>query len=362
MLQRDPRIAARHVWQRVGWWWRRGPARLRLRRHLSVYFLPVALVLLAVVGKIISAMLTGDAAVSDFAHHDIDALRDDVSTLSGLNVIEPGQVSFIAGDLAVLEGKLDTAEQQFAAALQRIDNADSCPARINLELVRETQGDLAANRADVSHAEERYNSALQVITDAPPRCFKDNDDPNLDRRRIRNDAAARLADKIKALHLPPAKPPNPAQTASPSPPPTSLTETQLPPPPPPGPPRRRRRPRRPAPAATVPCSGPTVVAERAMAARAHSTTSAPTASRWAAAARHPNTAWAPAMAAAHWTACRTASVIPTRPVRPPRTTPARTFRVARPGPRRLAGRRVARRPPPRPGPFRRRPSTSARRT
>jgi hypothetical protein len=234
MLQRDPRIAARHVWQRVGWWWRRGPARLRLRRHLSVYFLPVALVLLAVVGKIISAMLTGDAAVSDFAHHDIDALRDDVSTLSGLNVIEPGQVSFIAGDLAVLEGKLDTAEQQFAAALQRIDNADSCPARINLELVRETQGDLAANRADVSHAEERYNSALQVITDAPPRCFKDNDDPNLDRRRIRNDAAARLADKIKALHLPPAKPPNPAQTASPSPPPTSLTETQLPPPPPPG--------------------------------------------------------------------------------------------------------------------------------
>lgn len=231
MLQRDPRPAARRAVQHAGWWWRRGPARLRLRRHLTVYSMPAALVLLAIIGKIISIMVTGDAAVADFAHHDIDALRDDVATLDDLNIIEPGQVSFIAGDLAVLEGKLDTAEGQFAAAVER--STDPCAARVNLELVRETQGDLAARRADIPRAEDRYRSALQVISGAPAHCFTDNTDPNPDRRRIRNDAEARLNDKIKALHLPPAPPPPPAQTATPT-PATSLTSTALPPPPPPG--------------------------------------------------------------------------------------------------------------------------------
>jgi hypothetical protein len=234
MLQRDPRNAARYARLRVLSWWRRGPSRLRLRRRLVVYSIPVTLTLLVAIGKIISTMLTGDAAVSDFAHHDIDALRSDVSTLSVMNVIEPGQVSFMAGDLAVLEGKLDDAEKQFTDALTRTSGPGSCPVRVNLELVRETQGDLAAREADIARAEERYNSALQVISDAPAGCFKGNTDANPDRRKIRNDAAARLADKIKALHLPRRQSPAPPSTVNPQPPPTSLTQTTLPPPPPPG--------------------------------------------------------------------------------------------------------------------------------
>jgi hypothetical protein len=234
MLQRDPRPAARRARQRLMWWWRRGPSRLRLRRRLVVYSLPVALVLLVATGKIASTMLTGHAAVSDFARHDIDALRDDVDTLRALNLIDPGRVDYIAGDLAVLEGDLDGAERQFAAALDRLDGgADACATRVNLELVRETQGDLAGARGDSSRAEERYNAALQTVSSAPAHCFGDNTDPNPDRRRIRNDAAARLADKIKALHLPPA-PPSPSQSLNPQPPPTSLTKTTLPPPPAPG--------------------------------------------------------------------------------------------------------------------------------
>lgn len=233
MLQRDPRLAVRRARQRLRWWWRHGPSRLRLRRRLVVYSMPVAVLLLTGLGKIISTMLTGDAAVSDFAHHDIDALRGDLSILRNFNIIEPGQVSFIAGDLAVLEGNLDTAENQFSTALDRTSGADSCPVRVNLELVRETQGDLAAANGDKAHAEERYNSSLQVISAAPAHCFQDNTDPNPDRRGIRAAAAARLGDKIKALHLPPAPPPT-SQTVNPQSPPTSLTPTVLPPPPPPG--------------------------------------------------------------------------------------------------------------------------------
>ncbi|MXO38821.1 hypothetical protein C6W93_18585 [Mycobacterium kansasii] len=141
---------------------------MRLRRRLVAYSSPIALVALLAVGKIISTMLTGDAAVSDFARHDIDALRADVATLSTLNVIEPGQAAYVAGDLAVLEGRLDDAERHFTDVLDRSSNAGSCPARVNLELVRETQGDLAARSADISRAEQRYNSALQLISGAPP--------------------------------------------------------------------------------------------------------------------------------------------------------------------------------------------------
>ncbi len=198
-----------------------------------VLALPVALLLLLVIAKITSTMVVGDAAVSDFASHDIDALRGDVAALNTLNIIEPGEVSFIAGDLAVLEGRLDEAEQRFDDALSG-SGAQECSARVNLELVRETQGDLAARSGDKAKAEERYNSALQVVSDAPPGCFKDNSDANPDRRRIRNDAEPRLKDKIKNLHLPPAPAPAPPQTVDSAPPPTSLTPTAVPPPPAPG--------------------------------------------------------------------------------------------------------------------------------
>ena len=50
--------------------------------------------------------------------------------------------------------------------------------RVNLELVRETQGDLAAPNGDTDKAKERYTSALQVVSDAPQGCFKDNGDAN----------------------------------------------------------------------------------------------------------------------------------------------------------------------------------------
>jgi hypothetical protein len=198
-----------------------------------VLSLPLAALFLLAIGKITSTMLTGDAAVSDFARHDIDALRADVDGLSTLNVIQPGEVAFIAGDLAVLEGRLDDAEKHFGEALTRA-GADACSTRVNLELVQETQGDLAARNDDTGRAEERYNSALHVISQAPAGCFKDNTDANPDRRRIRNDAESRLRDKIKTLHLPPPPPPAPPQTVNPAPPPTSLTPTTLPPPPPDG--------------------------------------------------------------------------------------------------------------------------------
>jgi hypothetical protein len=194
--------------------------RLRLRQRLVLFSTPVVIVALLVAFKMISVVIAGNAAVSDVKRQDVGALRGDVSTLSLLNVIGPENVAFAKGDLAALEGKLGEADSQFSDLLSRTAASRSCPLRINSELVRETQGDLAARDQKLDQAEQRYTAALAMIKEAPRGCFDANSDPDRDRRAIKNDAAARLADKIRALHVPPPLP-APAPPPPPPPPPPS---------------------------------------------------------------------------------------------------------------------------------------------
>jgi hypothetical protein len=229
MLRRDPRPAARPAWQRMVGRGQRGPSRLRLRRRLVLFSAPVVAVALLAAVKLISVVILGNAAASDFGRHDTGALRDDIATLSVLNVIAPDKLAFAQGGLAALEGDLGAADSRFSDVLSRTDASRSCPVRVNVELVRETQGDRAARDGRRDQAEQHYASALAVIKDAPQVCFQGNSDPNSDRRAIRNDAAPRLADKINALHTP--------LPSSPSPPrPPAATSPPAPPPPPPPPP------------------------------------------------------------------------------------------------------------------------------
>jgi hypothetical protein len=201
---------------------RRGRSRIRLRRRLLVVSTPVVIAALLVAYKMISVVLAGDAAVSDFRRHDVGALRDDISVMSVINVIKPDNVAFATGDLAALNGRLSEADSRFSDLLARTEAARSCPVRINDELVRETQGDLAARNGKLDEAEHRYLGALALIKDAPLGCFAHNSDPDTDRRAVRNDAAARLADKIRALHTPPPMPaPQPAVAPPAQPPPSS---------------------------------------------------------------------------------------------------------------------------------------------
>ena len=168
-------------------------------------------------------MLVGNSAVSAFAGGDGTAVRADAAILGVVNVVEPAKAPFAAGAAAVLDGRLEDADAHFSAAAARSDTANSCPARVNLELVRETQGDRAAAAGDRARADERYASALAVVDAAPQGCFAGNIDPDPQRHAIRDDAANRLAAKRTALTAtPPAAPPPP-----PPPPPAA------PPPPPP---------------------------------------------------------------------------------------------------------------------------------
>jgi hypothetical protein len=195
------------------------PARLRLRRRLLLFSAPVTLVALIAVVKMISVVIAGNSASSAFGSEDVDALRSDVAVLNILNVIEPARAPFAAGTLAVLEDRLDDADAQFWQALSLTDEAESCPARVNLELVRERLGDIDAWEGRPDQARERYRSALAIIEDAPQGCFEGNVDPDPDRRAVRSDAAARLAAKMAGLTAPP--PPAAQPTAPPPPPPAA---------------------------------------------------------------------------------------------------------------------------------------------
>jgi hypothetical protein len=227
MLRADPGSWLRSRARQTRRWWSAGSTRIRFRRRLVIWSLPVALILLVVLGKLIGVLIVGGSVPDDFARHDIDALRDDLDSLSTFNVIEPFKLPFAQGDLAVLEGRLDDAEHSFETALDRTPADAVCPVRINLELVRETQGDIAARNGDKAKAEQRYDAALAAVKDAPANCFAGNTDPNEDRRHIRQDAEPRLHAKIDSLHRPPPPPSPPPSTVS-SAPTTSLAPTQLP--------------------------------------------------------------------------------------------------------------------------------------
>ena len=172
---------------------------LRGRRRLLAYSAPVAVMLIVAIVKLVSVGLAGDSAATHFAARDAAALRDDVAVLNRWNVIEPSKAHFAAGALAVLDGRLEDADAQFSAALAGTAPAQSCPARINLALVREAQGDKAFAALDgqvtLEVAVERYRSALTVLDAAPPGCAPES-------------VRSRLADELAAAQAPPPAPPS----------------------------------------------------------------------------------------------------------------------------------------------------------
>ncbi|OBB93686.1 hypothetical protein [Mycolicibacterium peregrinum] len=173
-----------------------------VRRRLLVYSAPVALVLVIAIVKLLSVVLIGNSTAASFTDRDIEALRNEVGRLQVLNVVEPGKASFAAGALAVLEGRLVDADQNFSDAVARLNGAQSCSARINLELVRESLGDRAAAASDGRTALSHYLSAREVIDRAPAGCFADSEAP------------ARLNSKIGAAGaIVPPNPPPPAPAA-----------------------------------------------------------------------------------------------------------------------------------------------------
>lgn len=201
-----------------------GSTRQRLRRRLLVFSAPVALLVVIAIVKLLSVVVAGNSASSAFADRDNSALRRAVDTVSIFNVVEPAKAPFAAGSLAVLDNRLEEADGQFSESLAR---AESCTTRVNLELVRETLGDRAFAVFDNRAAVTYFLGARNVVEQAPEGCFAGNTDPDPQRRALRNEALARLNQKIDAAQVaPPPPPPVPEATAAPPPPQAGGTTTE----------------------------------------------------------------------------------------------------------------------------------------
>jgi hypothetical protein len=204
------------------------PARVRLRRRLLIYSAPLTAAALLIIVKLISVVIVGNSAVTSFSHGDGGVVKADAAVLGLANVVQPAKAPFAAGIAAVLDGRLEEADTDFSAALARSGPAECCPERVNLELVRETQGDRAAAAKDRARADERYLSALAVVNQAPSSCFADNSDPDAQRQAIRRDTAARLEAKRAALNALTPELPAPPRPQAPPPPPPALPATVAP--------------------------------------------------------------------------------------------------------------------------------------
>lgn len=192
-----------------------------LRRRLLVYSAPVALVLVVAIVKLLSVVVIGQSAAVSFTARDTEALAGEVGRLQMLNVVQPGKASFAAGALAVLQDRLTDADRHFTDAVARLDGDESCSARVNLELVRETLGDRATAVSDSRMALGHYLAARDVVARAPDGCFAGNTDPDEDRRAIRDATPARLNSKIDASTIVPPAAQAPPPSAPQSPPPGS---------------------------------------------------------------------------------------------------------------------------------------------
>ncbi len=174
----------------------RGRPMTATRRRLLVYSAPVVVIVLLFAVKLISAVLAGNAAVSHFAESDGAALERDAGVLRIVNIIEPARAPFAAGTAAALQGRLDDADREFSLALARTDQRDSCSVRVNLALVRESQGDNAAATFDGAQpAVDHYLAAKRVLEQAPADCLA-----------AHTDTTARLDSKIAAVATPPPPP------------------------------------------------------------------------------------------------------------------------------------------------------------
>jgi hypothetical protein len=185
-----------------------------------VFSAPLALITLIAAVKMISVVIAGNSAVTDFRDGDADALGGDSSTLNTLNLIERAKAPFTAGTAAVLQGRLEDADARFSEALSLTEAGESCPVLVNLVLVRERQGDVDGWEGRPDEARERYQSALAIVADAPDGCFDNNTDPDTERRAVRSDTVARLQAKLDGLDNAPPPPP-PAPPPAPPPPPSA---------------------------------------------------------------------------------------------------------------------------------------------
>lgn len=149
-------------------------ARLRLRRRLVLWSLPVVALMLLVAVKLFLTVALGEEARVSYTQGNITGTQDAAERLHVLNVIEPHKAPFALGDARVMAGDFDGARAAFEQALVLApkDSLESCQVRVNLVLSLEKLGTAATSAGRAAEAKAYADRLTEVVTQAPQGCFQ----------------------------------------------------------------------------------------------------------------------------------------------------------------------------------------------
>ena len=151
-------------------------ARLRLRRRLVLWSLPVVVLMLLVAAKLFVTVALGEDALRSYTQGNITSTQEDAERLHVANVIEPHKAPFALGDARVLAGDFDGARSAFEQALTLApkDSLESCQVRVNLVLSLEKLGTAATSAGRTAEAKAYADRLSEVVAQAPQGCFQGN--------------------------------------------------------------------------------------------------------------------------------------------------------------------------------------------
>lgn len=172
------------------------PSRLRLRRKLLLWSIPVVVLLLLLAVKLASVGILGNKLPRQFAARDDGAMQNTLEWIDVGNIGRGFREMLAAGDLLMLRGDLPGAFEEFKAAHEKEPSA--CPPRGNFALVSETLSDNELKQGHFTKAREILTPAAEAAN-GDTGCFTTFPSASADVRAFVGETPERLSNKLAAL-------------------------------------------------------------------------------------------------------------------------------------------------------------------
>jgi len=150
----------------------RANRRRRLARRVAVIAAtPILVLVLLLVVKLLSMYAFAYQSAAAYAAGDFPGTVQAARGQEPLNFFEPYKAPFNVGVGLTGSGDLAGARAAFEESLALAHGLEQCAVRVNLAIVIERQGDLAATGGDREAARAAWQEALLVLLEAPEGCL-----------------------------------------------------------------------------------------------------------------------------------------------------------------------------------------------
>lgn len=172
------------------------PSRLKLRRKLLLWSIPVLVLLLVLAVKIASVGILGNKLPGQFAARDDAAMQNTLEWIDVGNTGRGFREKLAQGDQLMLLGDVPGAFEQFRAAHELEPSA--CSPRGNFALTAERLSDNELKQGHFTKARELLTPAAEAAK-GDPGCFATFPSASPDVRAFVGDTPERLSVKLAAL-------------------------------------------------------------------------------------------------------------------------------------------------------------------